>query len=347
MIIMDAFNNWREEKRSSYLYQILALKEKKATNKTLFKELGQMAEAQAKIWEKSILESGGPTPESYKPDIRTRVVGYLISLFGARPIRSILAAMKVRGLAVYLNNKSGHPFPKTLEDIGIHHHTNNSNNLRAAVFGMNDGLISNACLIFGIVGAHLNPKTILITGIAGLLAGACSMASGEYISIRSQREMFEYQIALEKEELELYPEEEAAELALIYEARGFPKAEAEHISKTIIQNPEQALDVLAREELGLNPNDLGCPWGAAISSFISFAVGAFIPLLPLILHARNHLLSSTMTVTALALFSIGTIISLFVGKSAIRGGLRMLAIGAAACITTYFIGHGVSQIDLG
>src|SRR6185437_12709284 len=133
------------------------------------------------------------------------------------------------------------------------------------------------------------PSIVLLTGMTGLLAGACSMGAGEYVSVRSQREMLEYQLALERSELELYPEEEAAELAFIYQARGLPKEEAEKVARLIIQNPDKALDTLAREELGINPKELMSPWGAAISSFFSFSVGALIPLLPFIfIHSRKN-----------------------------------------------------------
>ena len=148
------------------------------------------------------------------------------------------------------------------------------------MFGVNDGLVSNAALIYGVAGAAQEPSIILLTGVAGLLAGAFSMAAGEYVSVRSQREMFEYQIGLERDELETYPDEEAAELALIYAAKGMDPAEARRLADTLMQDPERALDTLAREELGLNPDELGSPWVAAISSFAAFTAGAALPLLP-------------------------------------------------------------------
>ena len=148
------------------------------------------------------------------------------------------------------------------------------------MFGVNDGLVSNAALIYGVAGASPEPSVIVLTGVAGLLAGAFSMAAGEYVSVRSQREMFEYQIGLERDELEKYPDEEAAELALIYAAKGMDPDEARRLADTLMQDPERALDTLAREELGLNPDELGSPWVAAISSFAAFTAGAALPLLP-------------------------------------------------------------------
>jgi VIT1/CCC1 family predicted Fe2+/Mn2+ transporter len=170
------------------------------------------------------------------------------------------------------------------------------------------------------------------------------MAAGEYVSVRSQREMYEYQIGLERDELAAYPEEEAHELALIYEARGISMHEAKRMAQTVITDPERALDALAREELGLNPEDLGSPWGAAIFSFVSFAAGGVIPLLPFVFGAGHASLGVAIVLTAIALFGVGATLSLFTGRNAMRSGLRMLAIGAAAGGVTYMVGHllGVS-----
>jgi VIT1/CCC1 family predicted Fe2+/Mn2+ transporter len=177
------------------------------------------------------------------------------------------------------------------------------------------------------------------TGVAGLLAGALSMAAGEYTSVRSQREMYEYQIGLEQDELNEYPDEEAEELALIYEARGMPLERAREVSKELMRDPKHALNVLAREELGLNPDDLGSPWGAAIFSFVSFAIGALIPLLPFMFGASNGSALVASAVSAgIALTAVGGTLSLFSGRSAIYGALRMLFIGGGAGAITYLIG---------
>ncbi len=182
---------------------------------------------------------------------------------------------------------------------------------------------------------------ILLSGSAGLLAGAFSMAAGEYVSVRSQREFHEYQITLEREELDQYPQEEAAELALIYQAKGISAVEARRMADTLIQDPDRALDALAREELGLNPDELGSPWGAAISSFLSFAVGATIPLLPYVLLSGTSAFQGVILATAVSLFGVGAAISLFTGRHALRGGLRMLAIGGGAGAATWLIGRAM------
>jgi VIT1/CCC1 family predicted Fe2+/Mn2+ transporter len=170
------------------------------------------------------------------------------------------------------------------------------------------------------------------------------MAAGEYVSMRTQREMFEYQIGLERDELEQYPREEAAELALIYAAKGLSQNDAQQIADRLIEDPERALDALTREELGLNPEELGSPWVAATSSFTAFACGAMVPLMPY-LSGSGHALQGAIGLTALGLFGVGAAMSLFTGRRAIRSGLRMLGIGALAGIATWLIGAwlGVSM----
>jgi VIT1/CCC1 family predicted Fe2+/Mn2+ transporter len=185
---------------------------------------------------------------------------------------------------------------------------------------------------------------ILLSGIAGLLAGAFSMAAGEYVSMRSQREFHEYQIALEREELDQYPGEEAAELALIYQAKGIEAEEAGRMARALIADPDRALDTLAREELGLNPDELGSPWGAAISSFIAFSIGASLPVLPYFLLSGNHAFYGVLAATGISLFGVGASLSLFTGLNAFAGGLLMLLIGAGAGAATWFIGKGLGIV---
>jgi VIT1/CCC1 family predicted Fe2+/Mn2+ transporter len=182
---------------------------------------------------------------------------------------------------------------------------------------------------------------IVLSGVAGLLAGAFSMAAGEYVSMRSQREMFEYQIGMERAELDQYPEEEAAELALIFAHKGMSKEEARGLADRLIADPDRALDTLAREELGLNPDELGSPWGAAGASFLAFAAGAIIPLLPFFFGGGNRTLLVAVGLTAVALFIVGATLSLFTGRNAWLGGARMLAIGTAAGAATYIIGKAL------
>jgi len=273
-------------------------------------------------------------------DARTRLVARLVQWLGPRRLRGVLAAMKVRGMAVYSKREpGGHSAPAAGGVEHRHRGLGGGGNLRAAVFGVNDGLVSNASLIFGVAGANPDPIVVLLTGVAGLTAGAFAMAAGEFVSVRSQRELFEYQIGLEREELAEYPDAEAQELALIYKAKGLSGSEAQRVAKQLVADPEHALDTLAREELGLNPDELGSPWGAAISSLLSFALGAAIPLLPFAAGAGKDALLSAVLLTAIALFGIGATLSLFTGRGAIASGLRMLLLGGLAGAVTFAVGR--------
>lgn len=333
-----AKQGWIEEKRSAYLYAALSRYEPNSELSELFAKLGQRAEAQAGLWAKKAEESGLRL-ESYAPDLRARIVAWLISKIEPRHLKPVLAAMKVRGLSAYSKSIPNHPMPTDLEQVGRRHRgVGMAGNLRAAVFGINDGLVSNASLILGVAGASDNAVFILLSGFAGLLAGACSMGAGEYISVRSQREMFQHQIALEKNELQQYPEEEAEELALIYEAKGLDLEEARALARRIISNPNRALDTLAKEELGLNLEELGSPWAAAISSFLSFSVGATIPLLPFLWIDAGRSLWISLILTGASLFVTGATLSLFTGRRALWSGIRMLLIGSSAGAVTYLIG---------
>jgi VIT1/CCC1 family predicted Fe2+/Mn2+ transporter len=373
---VSARDNWDQEKQAVFLYGVLAEVDPSAERRALFKRLAREAESQAAIWESELRRSGG-VPPGYRPSVRTRVVAGLVRRLGVARMRRVLSAMKVRGMSIFESAPppaapsppspspspsparapgvggaavASHPMPHRIEDIrediGRRHRnvaSAHGGTLRAAVFGVNDGLVSNASLIFGIAGATADRHIIALSGVAGLLAGAFSMAAGEYVSMRSQREMFERQIAVEREELAQYPVEEAAELAVIYEARGLPRADAERVAQAIIANPASALDTVAREELGLDPSELGSPWGAALSSFLAFAGGALIPLSPFVLPfwaaAPGTAMKVSIGLAGAALFGVGAAISLFTGRRALWAGLRMLLIGGAAATATNLIGR--------
>jgi vacuolar iron transporter family protein len=353
-------DSWYHEKESAWLYLRVAAVEPDPPKKRLFIRLAAAAETQATKWAEASGQTG--THRVFQPTLRARTVARLIKWFGPRALRPVLAAMKLRGLSVYSAPSSvqrdtapatsasaesasaqpasaGHAMPTSLSEVGARHRSSLGGILRASVFGMNDGLLSNASLVLGVAGAGVTQGYVLMTGAAGLLAGALSMAAGEYISVRTQREMFEYQIGLERDEVAEYPEEEAEELALIYEARGVDMKQAREVSRSLLSRPEQALDVLAREELGLNPDDLGSPWRAAIASFLAFAGGAIIPLVPFFVRtSAAYALIATIVLTVAALFAIGMALSLFTGRGALRGAVRMVLIGGGAGTVSFVVG---------
>ncbi|MPM95318.1 hypothetical protein SDC9_142472 [bioreactor metagenome] len=225
------------------------------------------------------------------------------------------------------------------------HRSSGGNSLRAAVLGANDGMVSNLSLVMGVAGATLGGKEVLIAGIAGLLAGAISMALGEWLSVQSSRELYDFQISTEKEEIEQNPEEEIAELALIYQTRGISEEAAMNLANQLLQNKDSALDTLAREELGIDPDELGgSAWEAAITSFLLFTIGAIIPLFPFFFLTGMTAVFVSIVVSAIGLFALGAVITLFTGKSVMFSGLRMVIFGLLAAAVTFGIGRliGVS-----
>ena len=338
-----SIDSWYHEKESAWLYRRVAAAETDPHKSELFLKLAAAAEEQAAKWQLATDSAGERSERTFVPSVRAHIVARLLSLFEPRALRPVLAAMKLRGLSIYGAPPGvGHPMPTSLAQVGARHRAALGGSLRAAVFGVNDGLVSNASLTLGVAGAGAAASYVLTAGVAGMLAGALSMAAGEYVSVRSQREMYEHQIALERAELAEYPQEEAEELALIYQARGLELPQARALSAALLAQPQQALDVLAREELGLNPDDLGSPWQAAVTSFLAFAVGAVIPLVPLLAGVRGRpATAGSAAITLVALFAVGLGLSLFTGRQALRGALRMVLIGGGAAAVSYLVGRAL------
>jgi vacuolar iron transporter family protein len=343
-------DSWYHEKESAWLYRRVAAAEPDARKRRLFEQLASAAEEQATRWE-LVAARRADHPQvhrSFAPALRARIVAQLLRRFEPRALRPVLAAMKLRGLSVYsapagaAGALAGHAMPTSLAEVGARHRSSLGGSLRAAVFGVNDGLVSNMSLVLGVAGAGVGAGYVLTAGAAGLLAGALSMAAGEYVSVRSQREMYEYQMALEREELKEYPQEEAEELALIYQARGVELEQARAVSRALLARPEQALEVLAREELGLNPDDLGSPWRAAAASFVTFAAGAALPLAPFLapLSGTRAIVAAAL-ITGVALFAVGLGLSLFTGRDALRSALRMVLIGGGAGTLSFLVGRAL------
>lgn len=323
---------WFSERTAAYLSRVVSEVETDEAKRALFRALAAAAEAQA-----TLLAREFERPPRFKPSMRTRLVARLTRQWGPKGARPLLAAAGVRGLAAYTTGTGGETENEHAA-VEIGNGQTSSGALRAAVFGVNDGLVSNTALVMGVAGAAVPSDVIVLTGVAGLLAGAFSMAAGEYVSMRTQREMFEHQIAKERFELEHYPDEEAEELAQIYHARGIDIAAARAFARELIDRPKVALNTHAREELGLDPQSLGSPWRAAISSLLAFSVGATLPLLPFAAGAGSSAVPVAAGLAGIALFAVGAILSLFSGRGALWGGIRMLLIGSAAGAATYGIG---------
>ncbi|MCL5110754.1 MAG: VIT1/CCC1 transporter family protein [Chloroflexi bacterium] len=359
--------NLKAENDGVALYRAMAAAESDAERKQLYADLARAEQRHADLWI-ARLRAVGASADVGGPSFRARVLGWLARHFGNRAVIGIVDSLERRDAAGYANqpgtadlaweeDSHAQTFRQLARGAGEtdiagrenwHRGGGAGGSLRATVFGANDGLVSNLSLVMGVAGGVANSpesgRFVLLAGIAGLLAGAFSMAAGEYVSMRAQREVFERQLRLEREELAATPEEEKEELALIYRAKGVPKIEAERLAQTLVSDSQVALDTLAREELGLDPQELGSPWSAAGSSFAAFSVGAVLPVLPfLFLHGLTAVAVSAL-LSAFALFGVGAALSLFTGRNPVFSGGRMLLIGAAAAAVTYAIGSliGVS-----
>src|SRR5918992_915655 len=349
--------NYLVEMDGIELYRALAAAEKDEKRKVIFRKMAQTEERHARRWVRLIETAGFQVPE-YRPTVRVRVLGWMAKHFGTHRVIPIISSLEASDEPGYLNQPeaSGLPAEERAHSRALRamdegmstqdaivgserwHVISRGGSLRAAVFGINDGLVSNFSLVMGFAGADARSEYILLAGVAGLLAGSFSMAAGEYVSMRAQRELFEQQIAMEKQELEMSPKEEEEELSLIYRAKGIPEKEAALLARRIVENPKTAIDTLAREELGLDPSELGSPWRAAASSFIAFVLGALVPVLPYIFSAGPLAWVASAALSCLALFGVGAILSIFTARGPVFSGMRMLGIGLLASTITYIVG---------
>lgn len=347
---------WRDEQHAARLYQALA-ELSDPDRRAIFLELAQVELRHAAHWER-LLTASGVTPTLGRTPLRTRWLHVSARRFGVNRVLPAIIRAEASDSGRYrdipeapahmADEETGHG--QTLAAMagdtagtglavyeGRHRRTSGGS-LRAGVFGVNDGLVSNFALIMGVAGGAADAQTVVLAGVAGLVAGAGSMAAGEWISVQSQRELFQNEIAVERMELEQFPEEERHELELIYRAKGVPQAEAADLADHLMRDPDAALDTMAREELGLAPEDLGSPWVAATSSFVAFALGAAVPLLPFLLLAEERALLASAALSGVALAGVGAGISLFTGRSAWWSALRMVLVGGFAAAVTYGVG---------
>jgi vacuolar iron transporter family protein len=350
-----------DERNSAMLYRALSETDENPKIAGLYKRLAETEERHARVWEEKLKEAGVAVPEFW-PAFRTRALIILARWFGIEAVLPTLSAIEDVGTEDYaghadskglvadershatllrtLEKTSGGVAGSTLARLEGRHRVAGGNALRAAVLGASDGLLSNFNLVMGVAGAALATRNILLTGLAGLLAGAISMALGEWISVQSSRELYAGQIKAEKEEIEKVPEEEAEELVLIYEARGMDGDSARKLAEKIISNKETALDTLVREELGINPQELGgSAWEAAIMSFLLFAAGAIVPVIPYMFLGGTHAIVASALLSAAALFAVGAAITLFTGRSVLYSGMRQVVFGLVAAGFTFFIGR--------
>ncbi|HWG24288.1 VIT1/CCC1 transporter family protein [Actinospica sp.] len=356
---------WRDllesERDAEAMYRGLAENEQ-GERRTIFEELASIERRHAAHWEGKLRESGEQVPSPGRPSLRTRLIGLAARRLSTQAVLPMIERAERADAGVYdadpdaapgmAGDERGHARtlaklieggkPDPRQQIGKRegwHRGDRSGALRAGVFGVSDGLVSNTSLVMGFAGSGSSRAAILLAGVAGLLAGAFSMAAGEYVSMSSQREMYQRELSLEAQELEDNPEEEHAELVLLYRAKGLAKAEAEKVADRVMADRNVALDTLAREELGLDPDSLGSPWSAAVSSLLAFASGAFVVVLPYLIGSGTAALVTAIVLFGLALFAVGAGIGVLNGRSALRSGVRQIVVGGLAAAVTFGIGH--------
>jgi VIT1/CCC1 family predicted Fe2+/Mn2+ transporter len=339
------------ERRSADLYADLA-DAATGQRREILSELAAVERRHAAHWADKLGQLGVAVPEHGRSGVRAAVMSWFARRFSIDVVLTHLERAEHADAGLYdgdpdataamavdersharvltrLRGTAGEPW----------HRGDRSGALRAAVFGINDGLVSNASLVMGFAGSGAASTVILFAGLAGLLAGAFSMAAGEYISMRSQKEAYEREINLEAIELRDDPEAEAEELALIYRAKGLDSQQATQVAAAIMRDRDAALDTMAREELGLDPGQLGSPWTAALSSLLAFALGAIVVVLPYLFGSGHAALILAIALAGLALFAVGAAIGTLNGRGAVRSGARQLLVGGAAALLVFGIGH--------
>ena len=360
--------NFQKEIDGAALYRVLAEGEKQPQLKQVYEKLAASEEKHAATWQKKLEEAKAPVPPR-KPSTRSAILIWLAKRFGPQFVLPTITNNEkadnraydgqpeseakefsadekshARLLSMVSGSKGGLPGGSVAQLEG-RHRASGGNALRAAVLGANDGLVSILSLVMGVAGATNSNSDVLIAGLAGLLAGAGSMALGEWLSVQSSRELYEHQIKIEAEEIAANPEEEQEELALIYQSKGLPEARARELAGHMVADKDSILDTLAREELGIDPEELGgSAYEAAFTSFFLFAIGAIFPIFPFIFWTGATAIYISLAVSGVGLFIIGAAITLMTGRGVLFSGIRQVVVGIAAAVLTYGIGRliGVS-----
>ena len=351
-----------------HYYTTLADLEEDPQLATVYRDMAKMEQRHLAVWEAELERAGVAAPRP-APTRKARMLMWVARRFGTDTVLPILKANEVGADNVYasepialaaqlpgdertharvvaaLGGPNGGLSGSAIGRIESRHRSlGGGNALRAAVLGGNDGLTSNLALVFGVAGANPGNDTVILAGVAGLLAGAFSMALGEWISVMSAREAAEAQLAAEREEIELMPDAERDELALIYRAKGVPEQQARELAEHVMADRESALSVLAKEEPGIVPEDLGSPWTAAIASFILFAAGAILPVLPFFFAGGLTGILWSAVLAGIGLFLVGSTITLLTGRNPWYAGARQLVLGLVVAGITYGIGALVGGV---
>lgn len=349
---------WQEEVDSTAVYRAASAKVAGTTLAEVYRRMADDEARHAAILAERLAKHGA-LPGKPTPSVRGRVLVGLVRWLGPSAVLSTMVEREQADMDAYSDTpeaelagdeQAHRDLLRSLRGAGLaggsiaqmeaQHRAASGNALRAAVLGANDGLVSNLSLVMGVAGAALEGRAILVTGLAGLLAGAISMALGEWLSVQSSRELYARQLAIEAAELEEAPGEEQEELTQIYRAKGLPQEQAEAVAAQLMADPKAALDTLVREELGFDPAELGgSAWEAAITSFVLFALGAVIPVAPFMALAGNAAIAASLAASAVGLFAVGAGITLLTGRNVFFSGFRQVLFGLIAAAVTFGIGR--------
>jgi VIT1/CCC1 family predicted Fe2+/Mn2+ transporter len=356
--------NLRSEQESAFLYRLLAKTEPDEHLSEVYRRLAAVEEQHASIWAEHIEKAGQALPP-LALSWRIRVLSWIARHFGARTVLPMVSSIEVDAADAYRSQPlacaAGMPGQErsharifrvlekatptglpgaVMAHLEGRHRGTGGNALRAAVLGASDGLTSNLSLVMGVAGANLPGRTVFFTGLAGLVAGALSMAIGEWLSVQSARELYEHQVDVERQELSEMPEEEEEELALIYQAKGLDAHTARKVAGDIIHRSDSALDTLVREELGIDPKELGgSAWVAALTSFLLFSAGAIVPALPFAFNDGMRVVAVSLLLSILGLFVIGAGVALTTGVALPKAAGRQIVLGLVASALTFGLGR--------
>jgi vacuolar iron transporter family protein len=353
--------NIRDEVDGAALYRALADAEEDERLSGIYRRLAETEDRHRAVWEEHLRTAGADVP-AFKPSRRVRMLGWLARRFGADSIAPIAMRMEANAYTMYDNQPEavarglprdersharifreiartgfGREVPPIARIEGRHRAVS-GNAIRAAILGANDGLVSNLSLVMGMAGANPGSNVVLVTGLAGLVAGALSMALGEWISVQNSHEYFRHELQVERDELDVMPEEEMEELVLIYQAKGFTEHEARALADRVFENREEALHTLAREELGMGEELGGNPWIAALVSFLTFGTGAAMPVIPWFVFDGFLAVVGSLVLAGLALLFTGALITFYTARNIWFSAGRMLLFGMACAAITFGIG---------
>ncbi|HUX51480.1 MAG TPA: VIT1/CCC1 transporter family protein [Spirochaetia bacterium] len=358
MDIESLRKHWQDEGESAFIYRVIAGRQESGERGAIFNRLAEVEEHHQQVYRQMIEEKGGAVGE-WKPGLRVRMMKWLVERGQYGLVMSLRISDETREVRTYLQRRKVHPnddesgeFKKIAREEAHHaqvlgqltesgaepwHQSNSGDFLRNVIYGFNDGLTANFGLVMGVLGGNVAPGTLVLTGLSGMVADALSMGGSGFLAAKSEQEVWENEIAMEREEIELMPETEMQELALLYQAKGMPAEAARQAAAQIMSDPEMAVQEKAREELGISPETTP-PMKEAITTGIATAIGAIIPVVPFFFGTGPAIIWIAFGISMVAHFIVGAARSLFTGRGIIRSGFDMFVVGLGVAGVGYLVG---------